>query len=101
MSDYTIRAKVQALDTVVKTFSEQLRAYTDAMENEITSLTNAVTALEGGWSGEYYDSFKKTMLTKVSKIRIETEAGKDLSRELNETAAELKEMLRLLESSGE
>ena len=101
MADATIISQVKEIDRVVKAFSTQVKNYVDEMGTELDSLTNAVVGLEGGWSGEYYDNFKKTMLTKISKIRAEAEAGNKLSEELNATAAELTEMLRLLESAGE
>lgn len=101
MADDIIVSQVKEINNVVKTFSTRVKAYVDEMETEITALINAVVGLEGGWAGEYYDSFKRTMLGKISKIRVEAEQGSKLSEELNATAAELTAMLKLLENAGE
>lgn len=102
MADNTsLIANTENIESVVISFSEQLKKYVENMNNEVEALKNAIVALKAGWQAEDYNTFAKNMDVKIQAITHELQATTRLQEYLKDVASQLRDFLETLRKAGD
>lgn len=95
-----LETKIEAIDGVVKTFSDALKEFVKTTNENVRTVQTNVTALGECWTGSLYDSFKRKMDAQTASITGSVKRGEELQKKLDEISAEFAAALKLLRESG-
>ncbi len=101
MSEWdSIRSTVEAVDAVVRSYSEDIEVFQIAVNEKVTDIDSALGRLSTVWEGELQQNFDEKMKAKQQQIRAALRRAGDLKEKLDTVAAEFAAYLAMLSAAG-
>lgn len=100
MNDDTIRSKVEAIDSVVRQYAQDIDVFRKEVDGKMRDLDSAMGRLSNVWSGTLHDNFADRMRERQSKIRGSLRRAGALKEDLNVISAKMAAMLERLNAAG-
>ena len=99
-NDELIAASETAYE-LVNAYSKDLYGFICSIECESNAVASTLSTMHNYWQGDLYDNFAKNVKGKLSQIAAEIRRGENLKETLDQGARELKEVVEILQRSGE
>ncbi|MBQ9099645.1 MAG: hypothetical protein IJY50_09500 [Clostridia bacterium] len=96
-----IRSKVEAIDSVVRRFSDDIDTFKTDVSSKIDEVDNALGRLSNVWEGTLQQNFDEKMRARQSQMRSALHRAGALKDKLDGIAAEMRAMLDILNAAGE
>jgi len=100
MSNQEIRSSVEAIDTVVRNYAEDIEIFRQTVDEKMNSLDSALFQLSRYWEGPLQQQFDDKMRMRISSIRSSLERADQLKGKLDDIAAEMASLLEILRAAG-
>ena len=101
MSDNTIVSKVEAIDTVVRQYAQDIDTFRREVDDKMRDLDSAMGRLSNAWSGTLHDQFADRMRERQTKIRGSLRRAGVLKEDLHVISSRMAAMLEQLRAAGE
>ena len=95
-----LESKIEAIDAVVKTFSNSLNDFVKVTNDSLKSVAGSVASLGDCWSGSLYNSFRAKMDKQTGTIAASIKRGEELQKRLDSISNEFANALAMLKASG-
>ena len=101
MSNDSIRSKVEAIDSVVRKYAEDINVFRKEVGAGMQDLDSSMGRLSNVWAGSLHDQFADKMHERQSKIRSSLSRAGMLKEDLDVISQRMAIMLERLNAAGE
>ena len=100
MTNNEIIAATETAYELVETYSRDLQDFIDNLRGEAESVSITLRNMNTYWDGVLYDDFARNIQAKLGKIEAALVRGETLRETLDQSAAELKVAIEVLQSAS-
>ena len=101
MGAQEIRSSVEAIDSVVRNYAENIETFRYQVSEKTNDLEGLLYQLANVWEGTLYNQYQEKMRMRLTNIRSQMDRAYNLKGKLDDIASEMAALLEVLRSAGD